>query len=83
MSKDKSKKWVISAPLFYNYAKIPYRDPPVKLGDDIVGNSRISRLKFKIPKANSKIPKPCVIPRLDHMISSQRILEFPKVFLRL
>ncbi|WP_321255717.1 hypothetical protein [Campylobacter sp.] len=23
MSKDKSKKWVISAPLFYNYAKIP------------------------------------------------------------
>ena len=23
MSKDKSKKWVISAPLFYNYAGIP------------------------------------------------------------
>ncbi|MCI6298448.1 MAG: hypothetical protein MR582_02200 [Campylobacter sp.] len=23
MSKDKSKKWVISAPLFYNYARIP------------------------------------------------------------
>ena len=26
---------------------------------------------------NSRIPKPCVIPRLDRGISSQRILEFP------
>ena len=26
-------------------SRIPYRDPPRGLGDDIVGNSRISRLK--------------------------------------
>ena len=28
MSKDKSKKWVISAPLFYNYAGIPKLEFP-------------------------------------------------------
>ncbi|MCI7014163.1 MAG: hypothetical protein MR878_02095 [Campylobacter sp.] len=26
---------------------------------------------------NFRIPKPCVIPRLDPWISSQRILKFP------
>ena len=26
-------------------SRIPYRDPPRELGDDIVGNSRISKLK--------------------------------------
>ena len=26
--------------------KIPYRDPRVKLGDDIVGNSRFPKLEF-------------------------------------
>ncbi|MDD7599441.1 MAG: hypothetical protein SPJ69_00165 [Campylobacter sp.] len=30
-------------------SRIPYRDPPKGLGDDIVGNSRI-------PKINSRIP---------------------------
>ena len=43
MSKDKSKKWVISAPLFYNYARIPRAEilgsiprmtKKVKSGDD-------------------------------------------------
>ena len=37
-------------------------------------NSRLGILEFS-PK-NSRIPKPCVIPRLDRGISSQRILEF-------
>ncbi|MCI6565284.1 MAG: hypothetical protein MSC46_07190 [Campylobacter sp.] len=27
-------------------SRIPYRDPPVKLGDDIVGNFRIPKLKI-------------------------------------
>ncbi|WP_321255456.1 hypothetical protein [Campylobacter sp.] len=36
MSKDKSKKWVISAPLFYNYAEIL----------DFACKSRISDLEF-------------------------------------
>ena len=30
-------------------SRIPYRDPRVKLGDDIVGNSRIPKLKSRIP----------------------------------
>ena len=38
MSKDKSKKWVISAPLFYNYARIPKK------------NTRNSRISSKSAK---------------------------------
>ena len=49
---SQGKNWIPKAK-----SKITYRDHTVKLGDDIVGNSRISRLKFKIPKANSRIPK--------------------------
>ncbi|MCI6344701.1 MAG: hypothetical protein MR769_08495 [Campylobacter sp.] len=67
MSKDKSKKWVISAPLFYNYARIPiyrvYRDCPVKPDNDT---------RFVIPRLAF-----FVILRLDRGISSQINLEFP------
>ena len=31
-------------------SRIPYRDPRIKLGDDIVGNSRIPKIKSRIPK---------------------------------
>ena len=54
MSKDKSKKWVIAAPLFYNYAGIlvcgnfslgilefPTMSSPSPFGDLIIKNSRI------------------------------------------
>ena len=58
-------------------SRIPYRDPLKRLGDDTKSKAGDDIV------TNSKIPKPFVIPRLDHMISSQRILEFPRGFLRL
>ena len=30
-------------------SRIPYKDPPKGLGDDIVGNSRIPKAKSRIP----------------------------------
>ena len=44
--------------LIIKNSRIPYRDPRVKSGDDIVGNSKIPNLKFpefRIP--NLKFPK--------------------------
>ncbi|MCI7464107.1 MAG: hypothetical protein MSA79_05645 [Campylobacter sp.] len=49
MSKDKSKKWVISAPLFYNYAGILE-----------FLKSRIPKLNSRIPK--TRIPKAKIPP---------------------
>ena len=40
-------------------SRIPYRDPRVKLGNDIVGNSRISNLKFL------EIASVALLPRND------------------
>ena len=43
-------------------SRIPYRDPRVKLGDDIVeddivGNSRISKKRHPLTPRKSRIPK--------------------------
>ena len=49
----------------FKNSRIPYSDPPVKLRDDIVGNSRI-------PKDEFRIPRDC----FASLAMTQRILEF-------
>ena len=65
-------------------SRIPYRDPPVKLGDDIVeddivGNFRISKKRHPLTPRNSRIPKDEFrIPRdcFTSLAMTQGILEF-------
>ena len=61
-------------------SRIPYRDPQVKLGDDIVGNSRISKLKsLGILEFLATLNKNSRIPRLNSRILKLEflgILEF-------
>ncbi|MCI7362475.1 MAG: hypothetical protein MSH30_04000 [Campylobacter sp.] len=63
MSKDKSKKWVISAPLFYNYAGI------LEFLSKIIAKSRIPKKII----ANSRIPRQKHLGILDFAKPKHRL----------
>ncbi|MCI6344002.1 MAG: hypothetical protein MR769_04880 [Campylobacter sp.] len=66
MSKDKSKKWVISAPLFYNYAKNPEKtiaNLALRLSEDVTD---IEMGAGGEPDEKREFPKGSLLYRFGH-----------------
>ena len=53
-------------------SRIPYRDLRIKLGDGIVGNSRIPKANLEFPKDEFRIPRDC----FASLAMTQGILDF-------